>query len=256
MNCDDIKERLPWLLNGTLPPGERAEVIGHMAGCADCRSEGQATGDWMEAAADHPDPASLIAYVYGGLFDAADAAAIEAHLRTCELCRGEVQLAKESRAAMPAARSQWKLWAVAAGILIVAASASAGWIWKSREEALVASNRELTREIDALRQPGAGALLLDLLPESRIERGGAPAPLSVGPGETIFVLNSRLPVSRDACSVSLASAGVTVWRAGDARRGEGGEFLVRIPRGFAGPGEYRLALRCGGAEEGYRFTVK
>jgi len=256
LKCDDIKERLPWLANSTLPPGERSEVIEHVRDCTACRSEYEATCEWMEELAEHPEPARITAYVYGGLFDGSEAAAIDAHLRNCERCRTEVQLVRESRATMPEAGSRWKPWAIAAALTVIAGASAAGWMWKEREEAILASNRELASEIRALRQPGAGGVLLDLLPESRIERGGAQQPLAIGSGETILVLNSRLPVTREVCAVSLTSAGATVWTAGDARRGEAGEFVVRIPRGFAGPGDYRLALRCGGAEESYRFIVK
>ncbi|MBM3784152.1 MAG: zf-HC2 domain-containing protein, partial [Acidobacteria bacterium] len=132
MKCDDIKERLPWLANATLPPGERSEVIEHVRGCAACRSEYEATGDWLDALAGHPGPARITAFVFGGLFDGSEAAAIDAHLRSCERCRIEVQLARDSRATMPVAGSRWKPWAVAAALTVIAGASAAGWMWKER----------------------------------------------------------------------------------------------------------------------------
>jgi len=32
-------DQIPWMVNGTLPEGERPAVETHLAGCADCRSE-------------------------------------------------------------------------------------------------------------------------------------------------------------------------------------------------------------------------
>ena len=34
MTCDRATELLPWLLNGTLEPEERQEVLEHVSGCA------------------------------------------------------------------------------------------------------------------------------------------------------------------------------------------------------------------------------
>jgi predicted anti-sigma-YlaC factor YlaD len=39
MSCDPIREHLPWLLNGTLDPVERRQVLEHLASCAACRAD-------------------------------------------------------------------------------------------------------------------------------------------------------------------------------------------------------------------------
>jgi ferric-dicitrate binding protein FerR (iron transport regulator) len=39
MNCQEVRERLPALIDGELPPGERAEVEAHLGGCEECRAE-------------------------------------------------------------------------------------------------------------------------------------------------------------------------------------------------------------------------
>jgi len=39
MNCHEVRERLPALIDGELPPAERAELEEHLAGCEECRAE-------------------------------------------------------------------------------------------------------------------------------------------------------------------------------------------------------------------------
>ncbi|HOX07549.1 MAG TPA: zf-HC2 domain-containing protein [Planctomycetota bacterium] len=39
MNCDEIRERLPALIDGELEASELAEVEKHLAGCTECRTE-------------------------------------------------------------------------------------------------------------------------------------------------------------------------------------------------------------------------
>ena len=39
MNCEQVRELIPWYVNGTLTSGEAAAVAEHIAHCADCREE-------------------------------------------------------------------------------------------------------------------------------------------------------------------------------------------------------------------------
>ena len=39
IDCEQVRELIPWYVNGTLPGDEAAAVAGHLAQCADCRQE-------------------------------------------------------------------------------------------------------------------------------------------------------------------------------------------------------------------------
>ena len=39
IDCEQVRELIPWYVNGTLPGDEAAAVAGHIAQCADCRQE-------------------------------------------------------------------------------------------------------------------------------------------------------------------------------------------------------------------------
>jgi hypothetical protein len=52
MSCDEVRERLPWLWNGTLGETEREAVEGHLDGCGDCWGEWEQT-QWLGEAVAH-----------------------------------------------------------------------------------------------------------------------------------------------------------------------------------------------------------
>ncbi len=62
MECDRVEELLPWLLNGTLEAGERAQVLEHLRGCARCRQALQDTRMAWGIYAWHPPAEALVAY--------------------------------------------------------------------------------------------------------------------------------------------------------------------------------------------------
>lgn len=39
IDCEQVRELIPWYVNGTLPGDEAAAVAGHLAQCSDCRQE-------------------------------------------------------------------------------------------------------------------------------------------------------------------------------------------------------------------------
>lgn len=133
MTCDEARERLPWLANGSLPPEEAAAVEEHLAACPACREEREATQLAARLFATHPSPADLVAYTFGDL-DGAEREAIAGHLAACAGCAGEQALSAESlrREASVTARPErpveWRrlLLAAAVGAAVLA---SIGWFW-------------------------------------------------------------------------------------------------------------------------------
>ncbi|HEX7183897.1 MAG TPA: zf-HC2 domain-containing protein [Thermoanaerobaculia bacterium] len=158
MTCDEILERLPWLLNGTLDEVERRTVLEHLQRCANCRQALEETRLAWQVFDQHIPSEALVAYAYGEPAPGVDPGLVEAHLATCPQCAADLELARMSRrleeddriAVMPVWTSRpehrtvvggWRAAALAAGLAgVVAAS---GW-FQSADRA-----RDLERQIAA-----------------------------------------------------------------------------------------------------------
>jgi Putative zinc-finger len=157
MSCDETRELLPWLLNGTLEEPERERVLAHLNDCAGCRAELAETRAVSRIFAAHPASAELVAYAFDEPGEL-DRETIARHLALCERCAGELELLAESRrsrdeegaddgseerapadagvlpfrrpAAAPASGARERTWrwaALAAGLTALAAAG--GWMW-------------------------------------------------------------------------------------------------------------------------------
>lgn len=92
-NCDDVTERLPWLLNGTLGDEEREAVREHLRQCASCRRALEDTRLAWETFDQHPPTEEIVALAWGETSNAA----LEEHLESCPRCTAELELARMSR---------------------------------------------------------------------------------------------------------------------------------------------------------------
>ena len=157
MSCDETRDLLPWLLNGTLEEPERGSVLAHLNDCAGCRAELAETRAAGRIFAAHPASAELVAYAFDEPGEL-DRETIARHLALCERCAGELELLVESRrsreeegaddeseglapadagvlpfrrpAAAPASGARERTWrwaALAAGLTALAAAG--GWMW-------------------------------------------------------------------------------------------------------------------------------
>jgi anti-sigma factor RsiW len=97
MNCDDVSEFLPWLLNGTLESKERDEVRRHLATCERCRAALAETREAWTTFDQHLPAEALVALAYGETPSGIDAAVAERHLASCPQCAAELELARMSR---------------------------------------------------------------------------------------------------------------------------------------------------------------
>jgi hypothetical protein len=170
-------------LNESLPPAEAAELEHHLAGCAGCRGEREATRLAFRLLATHPSAADLVAYTFGDL-DERHRELVTDHLATCSGCRDEQALVAASRRleASPGAErgAPWRR-ALLAAAAIIAIVAGTGWLatwqrwrgaeegWSRRETALAERVAELER---ALRRPAVAATPA---PVGRPERDSAAA---------------------------------------------------------------------------------
>jgi len=180
MTHDDVIERLPWLVNGTLADGERREVEEHLAACPDCRAELSLTRETFELFSVHLPPRLLVAYAETPAGDrltidgeTVDRRSVDAHLAHCDDCREELEMAREAHAALVGApagdvrpfvrprsaahpsppRGAWLPVALAASLLLAVVS-TGGWFVASREdggEAQRAHIEALERELETAR---------------------------------------------------------------------------------------------------------
>jgi len=96
MNCEQVSERLPWWLNGTLDPEETRAVETHLEGCEGCRRDLADTKFAAALFSRHLPPGVLVDYGFGRPVAGIDAATIEEHLASCPRCATELELARES----------------------------------------------------------------------------------------------------------------------------------------------------------------
>jgi hypothetical protein len=136
---------LPWLLNGTLDPEERQQVLAHLATCESCRKDLAETRLAAGIFDQHPPTEAILALAWDEPPSAGiDLADLEDHLASCTSCAAELELARMSRrleedervvplarrsTPAPATSTGWRGWksaALAAGLAGLVASA--GWI--------------------------------------------------------------------------------------------------------------------------------
>lgn len=97
MDCEQAIERLPWLLNGTLPPEERRAVEIHVAECGRCAQALAETRAAWKVFAQHLRTADLVAYAADEPTGVAKET-LERHLAGCPQCAAELEMARASRA--------------------------------------------------------------------------------------------------------------------------------------------------------------
>lgn len=235
MTCDSTIERLPWLLNGTLPGTEQAEVVAHLRGCAACRAELAATGAAWEIFAAHLPAERLVDYALG--LPAADLsrAEIETHLASCPECRAEVdRVRRAERAPVPTRRvrrtaveSSLRRLALAAALV---AALGLGFV----------AGRDRQRPT-----PIANAVIVELSPAGRVERGApSPAHAVIPAGAPATLLLSTLDVTPfEGHRLELRrSDGSLLWASDAVTRRPAGDFLLHLPPGAAPSGEWELRL--------------
>jgi len=153
MTCDQAIELLPWYLNGTLEPGELAEVRRHLTTCESCRAALAETVQAGTVFAQHIPAPDMVALAWGERPSGIDPAAADEHLTSCAECAAELELVRMSRrleeegnvAVFPAARPQtarsqavpsqayrgWRAAAIAASL--VGLVAAGGWFQTARQ---------------------------------------------------------------------------------------------------------------------------
>ncbi len=139
--AEEVHTLLPWYLNGTLDPGERALFESHLATCSSCIREIEVFGPLRDEIARHgeafllahPSPEEIVAESPEGTAGPAGER-VRLHLSLCSTCAAEVRLVRSDprpdRTSLRrddllgrGAATAWKAalpWAVASAALVVA----------------------------------------------------------------------------------------------------------------------------------------
>ena len=97
MICDEVVQRLPWFLNGTLAPEEQGEIRGHLAECTACRTALAETRLGYRIFSAHVPSEALVDYAWDRTPEGIDSGLIERHLDDCPECAAELELIRTSR---------------------------------------------------------------------------------------------------------------------------------------------------------------
>jgi anti-sigma factor RsiW len=294
VDCQQVGERLPWLLNGTLPADEAEAVRAHLATCGACRED---LAEARRAAAvygAHLPVAALVDLAWGAPVAGLDPGLVQRHLEACPTCAEEVELARESRrveqeparvlrAAAPPRRYDRYL-ALAASVAV--AFATGFWSGQSRPDSspppadppnagLSARVSELEAEAGRLRETAAGLEgqlaglrapqlnlpVFELLQAGITRRSAGPAANEVvvprGAAFVAFLLNAeRLPEAPAAIEIKDAG-GKPVWSGQGLRPNPLGGYTLAVPAALLPPGDYALTVRAGrGAPATYPVRVR
>lgn len=256
MDCTDVIERLPWLLNGTLEETERDEVAAHLAGCDGCRRELAATAEVLATAGGHPPAGLLVSWV----LDEAGAAApaIEEHVASCAACAEEVALLRENRSLAvlvprptgvdagrePGAVRRWRRTAVAAAAVAVMSLAAMLVLLVSGPSGSDGAAPGGLLAGAGLAVPQANVPVLELLPSSLTLRGGdavAELPGDASLAVVLLVLPSQPPATRYRATLRDA-AGAVVANVDGLVPSPTGDLTVSLAPARLPAGELRLEL--------------
>lgn len=165
MDCKQVRELLPWYLNGTLEDSEKKAISEHLATCSECRRELVETRFAGSAHGAHLPTEVLLGRAHGVESPNWDRQLIDSHLESCEECSQLSQILEHSRllrdAAQPplayksrsaSSRRSWRHLAVAAGLAAVLSGA--GWFsaWQElRSRNLESASRHASLEDEVQR---------------------------------------------------------------------------------------------------------
>jgi len=97
MICDEVVQRLPWYLNGSLAPEEQGEIRGHLADCEACRAALAETRLGYRIFSAHVPAEALVDYAWDRTPEGLDSGLVERHLEDCPECAADLELIRTSR---------------------------------------------------------------------------------------------------------------------------------------------------------------
>lgn len=283
MDCNDVAERLPWLLSGALPAAEAQALRDHVAGCPACQAE---MADTRTAAAvfdAHLPTSTILDLAWDRTVQGLEHSVVHRHLESCAGCREELELARESRelearpdaAALPiparpprAMPIRFVLPAVLAAGLVVGfalgtrrtpSATTATTATDPRVAQLEGETARLQTETTRLRglvesletaareaRPRLNLPLFELIPgRTRSGGPGLANELTIPASASEVVLLIGLPNTpgTPASAVLKDASGREVWKAEGLTSGPPGGYVVTLPAAMLPAGRYTLTLR-------------
>jgi anti-sigma factor RsiW len=249
LDCAGIEERLPWLLNGTLPPEERRTVEAHLATCAACAAALAATRRASTLFAAHPEAGSLVDYAFGLPVAAESRVALELHLAHCSACREEIALVEAERGAiadggaggaavaLPGAPGRRGLRASPRGSRLLALAATV----------VVSSGLTLflaTRDRAGTADSAGRVALVELLPVDSRTRGvdGAALAIAASVSHTLLLVSDRAETFNEVRARIVPSGGGTPREVSGLLPALGGGYALLLPARSLRPGELEIEL--------------
>ncbi len=264
MDCREIAERLPWFVNGALPPSERSAVESHLAGCAVCRAALAATREAGALYAAHLPTEAIVDYALGFPVEGIARSVLELHLAHCAACREEQRLVEAGReSSAPALTGQSPV----PGPTTTAIGSTAR---RSRTLALAASLAAVSalsvwfamRDLRPV--PEGRVAFVELLPESSRTRGAEGERTAIDRGRTTTLLLVTDRGERfDDVRVKIVSppGGALLWQESGLTPAAAGAFVLLLPAGALPAGEAEIVLEGRRATEWsemgrYRVTLE
>lgn len=261
LHCEAVVERLPWLLNRSLPADEEQSVRAHVAGCSACREELERTGWHWEASRHHLAPEVLVAHVAGDHIDDLPAGEVLAHLAECKSCADERDLVAAGREAInripaqsppgtgsPFSGNGWRTLALAASLSCVVVLG--GWF---QQQNLI---QELRRDADEIGRradmPALNVPIFELAPMEDLRGAGDPTEVFV-PAEaqsvTLILLPGRVPDDIPLTVKIFAAQGTTLFSGAGLTQSPVGDFTLALPTSILKPGPMSLEIYAGEMSE-------
>ena len=282
MDCQDVSERLPWLVAGSLSAPEADEVRAHLESCAQCREELAETRRAAAVFGAHLPASVLMDLAWDRPVADVDSRLATSHLASCAECREELELARESRAhegavreASPASGRRPPLTlllpaSLAAGLLVgyglatrqapVTPPADPRVAQLEQESSRLRGLVETLETAARTARPRINLPLFELTP-ALVRRGSATEPTEIavpaGATEIGLLLGAEDPAGTQASLAITDPNGHEVWRTDGLVSGPPGGFVVTVPAGMLPAGTYSIALQpARGPRIDYRVRVR
>jgi hypothetical protein len=289
LDCEYVKERLPWLLNRSLTAEADEQARAHVGSCASCARDLEGVRLAAQVFGAHLSPGSLVQLAWDQPLGGIDADLAKRHLESCVSCSGELALARESRGlevqtpprTSPTASMAWRWGALAAALPLAFA---AGILWRTtRESSPGAAEKErlqsqiadlqseirreqesgqaLKQQIGRLADPQPNVPVVEVFPESLAVRSARTSRnrvvVSADAAWVVLLLGSGKARSGPVAVEVRDQAGSAVWRGSGLRPGPFGAYTLAIPSSLLPNGRYAIGISTPGGRpiDSYHLEV-